>query len=449
MQKNEEKKHIEEIKKIFSSVVLLAPFAYPILGYPIVIRYKKAPIAATNGVTIFINIDKWDELNFNNKMFIAMHEWMHIAFLHMKRIRTRNRITYNYACDFNINYLIKHSFSNFDMPTGLYDKNYGEKSSEEIYKDLDSEVKRRIEQNIKPYCPRCKRELKAEHYLIEYPENVPLCPVCSLPLEDPNLAKRDNEEVYIDREAAINQLMLEHNDGICPFSWGNDILSLPEGADEQKILDEVIRAAAKFKSMKRGTLPGSYEDYINEIKKSEVPFERILIRLAKESLKGNVDRNPYRPDPKYLPFDIFVPTEQGRSISSIVLIVDTSRSMDTEEFKFAAGHLSKLNSYCDKLILITADTKVQEVIRIKNIRHELKNKSLKFKGRGGTDMHEAFKRADELRPKLIILYSDMMIGSYPEKPKAPVIFLVREHWAKTAAPPTYGRFLIVKDRNDD
>jgi predicted metal-dependent peptidase len=96
---------------------------------------------------------------------------------------------------------------------------------------------------------------------------------------------------------------------------------------------------------------------------------------------------------------------------------------------------------------MTADTKVHEVIRVKSIKHELKKRKVKFIGRGGTDMHDAFARADKLRPSLIILYSDMDIGNYPPKPKAPVIFLAREHWAKHARKNPYGVFIIVKDQN--
>jgi predicted metal-dependent peptidase len=438
---NDDKKDIEEVRRIFSSLALLAPFTYPLISWPIIInRSPKAPLAAINGVSVFICIEKWGKLNFREKLFVALHEWLHIALLHSKRLRTRKHRTFNYAADFAINAMILQDLKQFEMPTSLYDPYYKDQSAEQIYKDLDTEVKKRQEQKITPFCHVCHRDFHPDDEYCDDDDPCPKCPACNRPV-----SKQIPKEHIgpIDRELAINQLMVE-NFGA---PWGNDLIPMPQGVDEQKIIDEVIKAAARHKGMGRGLLPGFYEDYVEQIKKSEVPFERVLIRFAKECLRGHSDRNPYRPDPKYLPFDIFIPREQGTSVPKIVLIVDTSGSMNSVEFECASGHLQKLGSICDNLILMTADTKVHEVIRVKSIKHELKKRKVKFIGRGGTDMHDAFARADKLRPSLIILYSDMDIGNYPPKPKAPVIFLAREHWAKHARKNPYGVFIIVKDQN--
>jgi predicted metal-dependent peptidase len=435
------KKDIEEIRRIFSSLALLAPFTYPLISWPIIVdrNLRHSSVAAINGAAIFICVEKWNKLSFKKKLFISLHEWLHIALLHPRRIRTRTHRIFNYAADFVINGMIA-DLAQFEMPSVLYDPFYKDWTTEQIYKDLDAEVKRRQEQKIAPFCHICNREFHSDDKYCDDDDPSPKCPACNRPISDSQ--NIPEEECILDREMAINQLMVE-NFGA---PWGNDLIPMPHDVDEQKIIDEVIKAAARHKGM-RGLLPGSYEDYIEQIKRSEVPFERLLIRFAKECLKGHSDRNPYRPDPKYLPFDIFIPKEQGTSVSKIVLIVDTSGSMDSAEFEYASGHLQKLGFICDNLILMTADTKVHEVIRVKNIKHEIKKHKIKFKGRGGTDMHEAFERADALKPNIIILYSDMEIGNYPPKPKAPVIFLARERWAKHAAKNPYGFFITVKDRD--
>ncbi len=441
---SDHKKDIDEIRRIFSSLALMVPFVYPLIGWPIVLWKGNKPLAATNGAVVFINIDKWNEQTFKEKLFVALHEWLHIALMHSKRLRTRQHRAFNYACDFAINSMIVDDMKQFEMPPGLYDPKYKNKSSEEIYKDLDNEVKKRKKEGIEPHCTYCNKPFDKDDYSDGsfLDPDIKKCPVCLRP--DDQFDVGQEPKGNLDREGAINQLMVEKFGA----PWANDLLDLPDGCDEQKILDEVIKAAARHKCSGRGDLPGRFEEYIDEIKKSEVPFERLLIRFAKQSLKGNVDRNPFKPDPKYLPFDIFIPTEEGRQISKLVLIVDTSGSMDSVEFEYVAGHLQKLGKLVGNLTLITADTEVQDVIRVKNLKHEIRTNKIKFKGRGGTNMHEAFARADAMRPNLIILYSDMEIGEFPKRPRAPVIFLARERWVKHTQKAPYGIYLTVKNLGD-
>jgi len=442
MDKQEIQKLTEEARRVFASLALIAPFAYPLLAMPIRFDERLPAPAATNGVTIIINPKEMGKKNFKQKMFISIHEWMHVALLHCKRLSKKRRIMWNYAADFCINAMVRTDMKDqFEMPCGLFDPSYHNKSAEEIYKDLNTEVKRRQEEGMTPFCHCCNREFQKGDYADGKwkDPDVVKCPVCKRPTAD---GKEIPEPEYVDRENAINQLMVEEFGA----PWGNDLQDLPVDADEQKIIDEVMKAAARCRANGKlpGSLPSYYEEYINTIKKSDVPWYRILYRYAKESLKGASDRNPFKPDPKYLPFDIFVPTERGRRVGKLVLIVDTSGSMDSEEFEYACGHIQKFCTMVDKVTVITADTVVQEVIRVKNIKHELKKRAIKFKGRGGTRMDEAFDVANKLNPNLIILYSDMWIGDFPPKPRAPVIFLATSNSDITSVP--YGILLHMKNK---
>ena len=443
MDKQEVQKLTEETRRVFASLALIAPFAYPLLAMPIRFDKRLSAPAATNGVTIIINPKEWEKKTFKQKMFISMHEWLHIALMHCKRLSKKRRIMWNYGSDFCNNVMIKMDMKDqFEMPCCLFDPSYHNKSAEEIYKDLNTEVKKRQDQGLTPFCHCCHREFKKGDYADGRwkDPDVVKCPVCKRPTVD---GKEIPEPEYVNREDAINQLMVEE----FGTPWGNDLQDLPVDADEQKIIDEVMKAAARCRANGKmpGKLPSYYEEYIDSIKKSNVPWYRILYRYAKESLKGNLDRNPFKLDPKYLPFDIFVPTERGRRVSKLVLIVDTSGSMETKEFEYACGHIQKFCTLVDRVTVITADTTVHEVVRIKNIKRELKKQSLKFRGRGGTDMVSAFETANKLNPSLIILYSDMWIGEIPPKPKAPVIFLATSNSDIISVP--YGILLHMDDKD--
>jgi len=341
-----------------------------------------------------------------------------------------NFIVHN--CDYAVNDLIMNEMQDqFTPPPGvLLDQDFFyDKSAEEIYNMLLEMMDDKKENNEDPSCNHCGQSFQKGDRMAKDGETS--CGGCGRP-SNFNMPTPE----FLDAEDGVNQLMAD--DYGAP--WGNDLSQMPSDVDDQEMIDAIIKAAARARGMKRGFVPGKYEDYVNQLKKSHVPWERLLFRYAKESLRGSTDRNPFRPDPKYLPFDVFIPREQGRRVGKLVFIVDTSASMETKEFEYVCGHLEKLGSLVDKCTVITADTKVQDVFRVKRIKRELAKGKIKFKGRGGTDMTEAFKLAEKLDPQLIVLYSDMHIGDWPTKPKkANCIFLATKKSELEESP--YGVFI--------
>ena len=384
---------VKDIRRVLSSLAVVAPFSYPMLMMPIEIRPDLPSWAGTNGITLYCNPDKWKTLSFKQKMFVAMHEWIHVVMQHAKRLQGRRRKIWGSAADFVVNDIIISDLKeHFTPPTPiLYDYKLTNKNVEQVYNLLLES----IDENRK----------------------------------NPNKGSDRSEDSsdFVGVDEAINLLMIEDN--IPP--WGNDLYQTPSSVNDQQLIDAIIKAAARAKGMKRGRVPGRYEEYIESLKMAVIPWERLLYRFAKKALKGTADRNPYKPDPKYLPFDMIVPTEESKKISKLVFIIDTSASMDKEDFEYACGQIQRLGTLVNKCIVITADTMVQEVIKVKKIKNELKNKKLKFKGRGGTNMISAFKEAEKHNPDLIILYSDLIIadniGDWPSRPKrSQCIFLATD-----------------------
>lgn len=394
-------KFIEEVRQTFTSLAMSCPFSYPLLTLPIKLdKNLKAP-AATNATCIVVNPDEWIKLSRSQRLFVSLHEWLHVALLHPKRIRTRKPEIYNAAADFVVNWMITNDFPDFELPPGLlFDVRYAGKAVEEVYKDLYEAVQIGTSTNQSQF-------------------------------------KRQNDN-SLNREDVINQLLAGQH-------TANDVMEMPTDADESELIDSIIKAATHHKLISRNKLPYGYEEYINKLRKSTVPWTRVFARLAKQAMKKATDRNPFKPDPKYLPFDVFIPTEVLTGVPKVVLIVDTSGSMDSIEFEYALGHIEKVCKMCDKLTVITIDAKVQEVIKIKNLKKQLRENKVKFKGRGGTNMNPAFEKAVELKPDLIILYSDMLFYGYPPKPKAPVIWLSRNKSNDTIP---YGSYICVENTDE-
>ena len=130
---------IKDVRKVFSTLSVIAPFSYPLLMMPIVIRNDIKTWAGTNGVTFFVNPAEWDKLDFREKMFVAMHEWIHVVLQHAKRMQGRRHRIWNYACDYATNDMIMNEMEDhFTPPPGiLLDQNFFyDKSAEEVYNML-------------------------------------------------------------------------------------------------------------------------------------------------------------------------------------------------------------------------------------------------------------------------------------------------------------------------
>lgn len=98
------------------------------------------PTAATNGTTVYYNPEFFMELSEPERVFLLVHETMHVALLHMERLKDRNHQRWNVAADHVINLsLIARGFT---MPSmGLADKQYTDMSTDEVYKLLPESIK--------------------------------------------------------------------------------------------------------------------------------------------------------------------------------------------------------------------------------------------------------------------------------------------------------------------
>ena len=91
--------------------------------------------AATDGSAIRINPDFFMSLSPDERIFLMVHEAMHVALLHMIRLGERSHKKWNIACDHYINLLLIER--GFKMPKmGLADPQYKDLSSDEIYARL-------------------------------------------------------------------------------------------------------------------------------------------------------------------------------------------------------------------------------------------------------------------------------------------------------------------------
>lgn len=94
------------------------------------------PTACTNGLYIKFNTKFFMNLTPAERLFLLLHETLHVVFLHMARLNTRKARKWNIACDHVINLLLLSR--GFKMPQGgLADAQYKDMTSEQVYALLD------------------------------------------------------------------------------------------------------------------------------------------------------------------------------------------------------------------------------------------------------------------------------------------------------------------------
>lgn len=140
----------EKFTKARAQLALQYPF-FATLTFGLVAKEDKhIPTCGTDGKYLYFNPDFFETLNLQEAVFALAHEGMHVALRHMTRRGSRDQQVWNWAGDYVINDAL--ILSGFTMPqrigkdgkptnVGLHDQKYRNMSTEEVYRELDKDVK--------------------------------------------------------------------------------------------------------------------------------------------------------------------------------------------------------------------------------------------------------------------------------------------------------------------
>lgn len=120
------------------------------------------PTACTNGLEIRYNPNFFLSLNHEERIFLILHEVLHVAYAHTLRKQTRDPLIWNIATDYVINaYLKAQQFTL--IKSALYDEKYADKSAEEVYNYLVDNADQ-IPENFTPDLDYSNKEQSKEDY---------------------------------------------------------------------------------------------------------------------------------------------------------------------------------------------------------------------------------------------------------------------------------------------
>jgi predicted metal-dependent peptidase len=144
-----------------------------------------------------------------------------------------------------------------------------------------------------------------------------------------------------------------------------------------------------------------------------------------------------RPNRRFIGDDIYLPGKAADGIGTLAFIVDTSRSMNSDELAMCAAQIEAARDAIGirNVVVIQIDTKVKAVDE-----YELGDPlptDMEFAGRGGTNMQPAFDEALRHEPAAVIMLTDAVFSDLTVDPGLPVLFAITHAGKQGRAPATF------------
>lgn len=241
------------------------------------------------------------------------------------------------------------------------------------------------------------------------------------------------------------------------------------------MVTETMRALKnKNHEKSRGFLPAHIQEMIDAMfLEPPIKWDRHLKKVVATGVSRHKVRAMHRPNYGRLALSramkargmetqiCVFPGKVASPTPKLVLIIDTSGSMSTEELALIFKELRALADQLGAEVwVITCDTQVHDVFQADSWK-DLAN--VGFSGRGGTIMDPAFLRAKEMNPDFVICYTDGYLTlPRPEVrlPSRKVMWLLtpngavpgESHWNRFEGMPTdlrtsYGSVLVINESN--
>ena len=194
-----------------------------------------------------------------------------------------------------------------------------------------------------------------------------------------------------------------------------------ESEAEWKVALQQACMAAKA----QGRLPGDAERLVKEFLDPAVPWREVLRTFLTSA--ANDDYSWTRPNRRYSGCGVVMPSLHSPRLGKVVIAVDTSGSIDQEQFDRFIAEARAIMFDCrpTEFVLAQCDSRLTAWDELE----PFDDFNVQFKGGGGTDFCPVFDRAaEDPEPPAALIYLTDMIGTFPDVPPPyPVL------WAATTS----------------
>jgi predicted metal-dependent peptidase len=180
-----------------------------------------------------------------------------------------------------------------------------------------------------------------------------------------------------------------------------------------------VQAVAIQAVRHNATLPASIQRLIDQIRNPPISWQDVLRRWMCEMT--NDDYSWSRPNRKFAPHGLYLPSLRSEGMGTLGVVVDTSGSITGAIFGSFIGAIQDIANQArpERIVYMAADAEVHETEIFE--RGQLDVQLLRATGGGGTDFRPALTAMEEHAPAAVIYLTDLY-GRYDEPPSYPVLW---------------------------
>ena len=379
----------------------------------IAVRDDRLKTAATDGNSIFVDIDFYGSLSGEERLFVLAHEVWHSALLHFARRGNRDPRLFNMAADLEIHFALQGE--KMREPWVLpHRESWAPLSAEEIYERLLQEEKR--------------------------PSPIPQPAGKGRSSSSPARKNQDGKPSpeSFDRHIYEGEGS-DPAEPAAPAGGGEggpvvidaDYRPSIAGDAAERIRSRVIAAAQQLERT-RGRLPGAAAELLKKLLDSELPWQELLKQFVSSCFGGK--RRWLPPSRRHVWNDLYLPSMRSEALKAVVAI-DTSGSTANDLAKFFAELVSLMKSFGRyELTVIQCDAKVQKVEKFSDAVPPAPDHRWKVFGKGGTDFRPVFDYVKTFaeRPEVLIFLTDGFGSAPNEPPPYPVLWVLTSDGTRPA-----------------
>ena len=209
-------------------------------------------------------------------------------------------------------------------------------------------------------------------------------------------------------------------------SGGGRPLTEAEKDELSSKVDVMVRAAANA-AKQAGKLPADMERELDHLLEPLVPWRDVLARFVTEKAKN--DFSWTRPNRRYRPLGLTLPSADGYTISKGAVACDTSGSMDLEQLRRVCSEaIGLMSAYEEEGDMEDPGLDIYWFDHACHHQRVMDAREVKPVGGGGTSFRIVFEKLKELnhQPKWLVLLTDGYCDDYGPDPGFPVLWILTQ-----------------------
>jgi len=394
----------------------------------------------TDGVRIFYSREFFLSLDKKFRLFILLHEMLHIVLLHPVRIPAgADYFIWNVACDYAVNALIAE-LPGIQLPDDcLYDTKYAGKTAEEIYKEIYEEHKEEIEREEPEH--EVSNSGSGSESQDESDSN-------SESQSNSNSESQSNSEPQASELQSMIKTSIKH---------GLVRKASPEDAQKQEqdtcinmnVVKRLMDKSTQYSDKQKNAIPGQVEQDIKDLTAIGLPWHRILADFISKNAMGDWDFS--EPDPVFNNSAVIMPSLLSETVCEFVIAIDVSGSVD----------MNLLNVFITEAKAILGDVDYDKV-HILYCHHQIERVNTFLKEdeitiyttkTGGTSYEPVWKEIHDKGWNIsgLVYFTDLQCTEVGEEPPYPVLWCVFDHkwidaWGgleEVYFAPKFGRIIMM------